>query len=400
MDLAGVLPYYVGGLCRSITAEGIDVTVGSATPFRDPSYFPDSWVRRDKLLLDLAGLVQTRVKVVRRILKVFQLIANLLILTGRFAVQRPDIIHVQYLPLVEGGLSLETWFLRYLRMLGSTIVYTVHDLPTTKSTQRKYKHIYRLADAIICHSHSAKNELVAHFGVDSQKIRVIRHGPFYESQPRPDATQARRALSFLPDECILLYQGFIRPYKGVAFLLDAWAKLGTGASPGKLVIAGAGDQSTIEAISRKVAALRVPASVRLEARFLAADEAIAFHAAADILVYPYREVTTSGALMTGLSFGKPLITTALPFFEEVLEGVSSARLVPFGDVLQLAEALTSAIKDWQDGRRSSSMTMAPTNSWTHIARQTCECYRQVLRDSDRARPRTTTASIEHRNASE
>ena len=115
--------------------------------------------------------------------------------------------------------------------------------------------------------------------------------------------------------------------------------------------------------------------------------------AADILIYPYREVTTSGALMTGLSFGKPVIATALPFFEEALRGVSSTHLVRYGDVLGLADVLTKAIADWQDGKRPPKETMR-ANSWQQIGQQTRDCYDEVLRDCERARSRSTTRSGE------
>jgi glycosyltransferase involved in cell wall biosynthesis len=395
MDLAGVLSYYVGHLCRSLMDEGVDVTLGSVTPFRDPSYFAGFWLRRDAVLIDLAGLLQVDVTIVRRPLKFLQLITNLAILTGRFLVKRPDIIHVQYFPLIEYGFSLEIWFLSYVRRLGSKIVYTVHDLPTMRGACRRYRNIYSMADAIICHCYATQRQLLANFEVDSQKVRVVRHGPLFETERRPEASHARRSLRLPPEECIVLHQGFIRPYKGLIFLLDAWAKLGAGVASSKLVIAGDGDKRYVELISRKVGTLRFPDSVRMETRFLTVDEAIAFHVAADILIYPYSEVTTSGALMTGLSFGKPVIATALPFFEEALRGVSSTRLVPYGDVIALAEALTRAISDWQDGKRplSSKETMR-ANFWQHIGRQTRDCYVEVLRDGERARSRSTTCSGE------
>jgi glycosyltransferase involved in cell wall biosynthesis len=395
MDLSGILAYYVGHLCCSLTDEGVDVTLGSVTPFRDPYYFSRSGLRTDAALIDLVSLLQIDVTIVRRSLMLLQLMANLAILTIRFFVQRPEIVHVQYFALMEYGFSLEIWFLWYLKRLGSKIVYTVHDLPTTKSVRRKrlYRNIYSVADAIICHCYATQRQLLANFGVDSQKTRVIRHGPLFETQRRPEACQARRALKLPAEECIVLYQGFIRPYKGLVFLLDAWAKLGATVSSSKLVIAGAGDGGYIELISRKVGGLTFPDSVRMETRFLTVDETIAFHVAADILIYPYREVTTSGALMTGLSFGKPVIATALPFFEEALRGVSSTHLVRYGDVLGLADVLTKAIADWQDGKRPPKETMR-ANSWQQIGQQTRDCYDEVLRDCERARSRSTTRSGE------
>jgi len=100
--------------------------------------------------------------------------------------------------------------------------------------------------------------------------------------------------------------------------------------------------------------------------------------AADILVYPYKAGTTNGALLTGLNYGKAIITTRLPFFRELLKEDVEAKMVEYGDVNGLAQALTQLISNPEKRERLASGVAgrpATDDSWQKIARATIQCYR-------------------------
>jgi len=119
--------------------------------------------------------------------------------------------------------------------------------------------------------------------------------------------------------------------------------------------------------------------VRLELRFVSVQELTDFYRAADVLVYPYREITTSGALLTGAVYGKPIVATALPAFEQILRHGETALLVHYGDVGALASALLRLIGD-EDLRRTLGERLLANGfpQWPEIASRTYECYRAAV----------------------
>jgi len=120
-------------------------------------------------------------------------------------------------------------------------------------------------------------------------------------------------------------------------------------------------------------------SVHLDFRFVPEEELSAYYQASDILVYPYREVTTSGALMTALAYRKAIVATTLPVFREVLCDGKTAVLVNYGDLDGLTGALTTLIQNPNDRERLASGVAAFDVSWMHIARETRQQYALLLR---------------------
>lgn len=384
MDLLSIVPYYTGHLCVGLAGlEGVHVTLGSITYQYDQGFFQRQALRTDPGALDLSWKLSAAPPLARRALKTAESLANLTALAVRFTLSKPDIVHVQFLPLVHYGLPLELWFLRFAQALRIKLVYTVHNvLPQDSGERHKstFRQIYEMADHLICHDGVAAGRLTAEFGIDPGRISVIPHGPLFENAQRRPA-ESRLSLGFGPDECIVLWQGILRPYKGVSFLLKAWRNVLDSGLDARLAIVGAGEPELIRAIEDEVAALDLGASVRLDLRFVPIDELAAFYEAADILVYPYAEITTSGALMTGIGYGKAILATSLPAFTRILTDGEDALLTPYGDIDQLAGRLRRLISDPVLRRRLGTRLAERRNSapgWPEIAGQTLQCYEALL----------------------
>ena len=164
------------------------------------------------------------------------------------------------------------------------------------------------------------------------------------------------------------------------FLLDAW-KLVMEAQPRAILrIAGTGDDTVVDEIRRKVAELGLEKSVLLDLRFLTVDEVEDCLDAADILVYPYREITTSGALLTGVNYAKAVVATRQPAFDLLLQNEHNALLVPYGHAEALAESLVRLIADpalrYELGARLAKAEFRAVG-WNHIAEET-RAYYQTL----------------------
>jgi glycosyltransferase involved in cell wall biosynthesis len=94
-------------------------------------------------------------------------------------------------------------------------------------------------------------------------------------------------------------------------------------------------------------------------------------------VYPYRAITTSGALATGLALGKTIVATDLPVFRELLTDGENARLVPALDAGALAEALVGLLQNPALRERLAERVRAMRfgdESWSAIAEKTVAVY--------------------------
>jgi glycosyltransferase involved in cell wall biosynthesis len=121
--------------------------------------------------------------------------------------------------------------------------------------------------------------------------------------------------------------------------------------------------------------------VKLHSRFISARELVALYRAADIVVYPYRAITTSGAMATGLALNKAIVASDLPVFRELLTNRENALLIDPENSVELAGALTELARDEVLRERLASNVRAMNfgdQSWFSIAQLTRQVYNRSL----------------------
>jgi glycosyltransferase involved in cell wall biosynthesis len=190
------------------------------------------------------------------------------------------------------------------------------------------------ADAFLVHARSeaAKLEALAH----GRPVRVHPHpsyGIFSERAPSREA--ARSALGLTGR--VILFFGYVRPYKGLDDLLRALA-LARQDAWDRLLIVG----EFYEPPDRYAPLLsdpRIRDRVLVVNRYVANEEVARYFAAADVVALPYREATGSGIAQIAFGAGVPVIATRTGGLEEVVEEGVSGLLTPPGDPLALARAI-------------------------------------------------------------
>jgi glycosyltransferase involved in cell wall biosynthesis len=389
MDLWATVPYYTAYLSKALLKEGVNLTVGSITYYLDPGCFSSRGIKVDPGLLDVVGKFRLP-RLPRRILKLLEAILNLSALTVRFLISRPDVIHVQYLPMLKWRLPLDLWFLEFCQWRGSQIVLTVHDLlphDTGKAYQRTFAGLYQTVDAIICHSDHIKVRLEEEFSVPEQKISVIPHGPFFYDLSASGEEQTLQTFKFEPDKLLVLWQGIIFPYKGIDLLLRSWQQVEANVGDACLVIAGTGAPELLDQIREQVKDMDLK-RVKMHFRFISTEELVALYRASSVVVYPYRAITTSGALATGLALGKAIVASDLPVFRELLTNRENAFLVDPENSAEFAGALIKLTQD-RALREKFAQKVREMNfgdqSWLFIAKKTIQAYESVLSHSARTK---------------
>jgi glycosyltransferase involved in cell wall biosynthesis len=382
MDLWAIVPYYTAYLSRALLQQGVNLKIGSIDYYLDPECFRSRDLTLDPGLLNVVGRFRLP-KLPRRVGKLIESTVNLCALSLRFSASPPDIAHVQFLAMLRWRFPLDLWLVRFLQRRGTKIVLTVHDLlphDTGERHRTMFKNLYGEVDAIICHSDHVAERLHRDFNVPAAKIDVIPHGPFFYDLPTPGAQEILRKLCLETLSPLVLFQGLIFPYKGVDLLLDAWKLVESETKDAHLVIAGTGSPELLDQLREQIQTLGLQ-RVNLQFRFISTAELVTLYRAADIVVYPYRAVTTSGALATGLALGKAIVASDLSVFRELLINGKSALLIDPRDKDQFASALIRLAKEPQlraDLSSEIENLHFGDQSWEAIALKTIETYNKVL----------------------
>jgi glycosyltransferase involved in cell wall biosynthesis len=196
-------------------------------------------------------------------------------------------------------------------------------------------------------------------------VRVSRHGCYHATYPDYITPAfAREQLAIDPQDTVILFFGQFRPYKGFDLLLDAFSELRDKGYKIKLLAAG---QAKFDVKPKLVKHLGEDAcNVLLVDRVIDDNEVQVFFRAADIAVFPYRNILTSGSLMLSLTFGLPPVIPAVGMTQEVLQGQDAGFLYGLdAPYPSLQVAVEAALKRKEDG------------SWDNV-RSNCESLGRSL----------------------
>lgn len=162
----------------------------------------------------------------------------------------------------------------------------------------------------------------------------------------PIATEAERQATArffsLPDSCpLLLSVRRLVPRMGLTDLIEATDQLSQGGANAHLALAGEGESR--EALQSQVEKAGLEKRVTFLGR-VEEEDLPRLYQAASIFILPTRALEGFGmATAEALASGLPIVATDVGATREVLEGCHGALLVPPGDPLSLARALSSLL---------------------------------------------------------
>ena len=367
VDPSAYTPAYDAALAGALVGQGLGVRlVTSHFPYGERPR-PDGYVLRNLFYRHAAGEAGSRL---RQASKLLEHVPGML--RYRREALHADVVHFQWLAV--------QWVDRYLLPARPTVL-TSHDLLPREprlGQARAQRALYDAVDAIVVHSEYGRAQLVQRLGVSSDKVRVIHHGAFEHLARLPQAPLPPELGQ--PEGPVVMFFGLLRPYKGLAVLLEAWRRLAGRADLGQpeLWIVGRPRMSF-----ERLRAAAGP-GVRLAPRFVSDAELAACFRRADIVVLPYVETERldfSGVLASALAFATPAVLSDVGGFEEVA-ATGAAKLVAPGDAVALAVALEELLADPGQRKRmqlAARAAAAGTYSWTDAARRTVALYRELLR---------------------
>jgi glycosyltransferase involved in cell wall biosynthesis len=182
---------------------------------------------------------------------------------------------------------------------------------------------------------------------------------------RPAALRAQLRLP--EDRPVLLFFGFVRPYKGLEYLIQALPHV-LKQLPVHLLVAGE-FWSSPEFYRRYAREFGVEEAITFVDQYVPNEEMKPYFDLADVVVLPYVTATQSGIAQLAFGFGKPVITTRVGGLPEVVRDGVTGLIVPPQDEQALAQAITRFFCDnlSQDmARNVQQLNDDATFSWRRL----------------------------------
>lgn len=268
-------------------------------------------------------------------------------------------------------------YLRHLDRSGVTLAQVCHEFLNREAgggsggAPARLPSRYAWFSSIFLLSEAARRDFCAAYPREAGRTALIPHGPELLFEPEGgDAAAITARYGIGPAERIVLMFGGLRPSKGVPDLVDAFALLQDRPDV-RLIVAGYPSREFDAAAEiARVAALDLSERVTFDLRYLPMGELGALIRRADVVAFPYRSATSSGALALAQSLGRPVVATAVGGLLDAVRDGETGRLAAQGDPVALAAAIGDVLDDPEAAEAMGARgrdVVTRERSWTAIA---------------------------------
>ncbi|MCD8037972.1 MAG: glycosyltransferase [Lachnospiraceae bacterium] len=196
---------------------------------------------------------------------------------------------------------------------------------------------------------------IVHAHEEARELEQIMPHPDCKVTPHPSynafcfqnltKAQARKKLGLSSEEKVLLFFGFVRPYKGLKHLIHAMPEIKARLDNVKLLIAGefpsAEDKSAYMAQINELAASApgIEDAILINDGYTPDREVEKYFAACDMVALPYESATQSGIVQIAYGFGKPVVVTSVGGLPDAVTDGRTGCVVAPRDDKALADAI-------------------------------------------------------------
>ena len=272
-------------------------------------------------------------------------------------------------------------------------------LGTIAGLSRRNKHtvIICLADNIIPHEHRPGDRMLTNYfmqridGLIAMSQSVLKDGNSFRTNlpqgfcPHPIFDNYGEKLSFEVakqklkldiNTRYLLFFGFIRDYKGLDLLINAFADKRLRQFPVKLLVAGE-YYSSSEPYLKLIRDNHLEDLIELRTDFIPDEEVNLYFSAADMVVQPYKSATQSGVTQIGYHFNKPMLVTNVGGLSEIIPDGKIGYVVE-PNSLEIANAL---VDFYENGRmhefEANIIEEKKKFSWSNMANTFLSVYSKI-----------------------
>lgn len=183
---------------------------------------------------------------------------------------------------------------------------------------------------------------------------------------RVDKDEAKKNLK-LTDEKVLLFFGFIRDYKGLDVLIEAFSLVRKELDV-KLIVAGEFYEPE-EKYLKLIKQHQLEESIILKKDFIPTSEVKYYFSASDAVVLPYKSATQSGIVQVAVNFCMPVIATNVGGIGEVIEDGKTGFVVEKENPEKFAQAIVSFYKEGKEKEFTDNMSsLKDKYSWQNFVK--------------------------------
>ena len=272
-----------------------------------------------------------------------------------------DIIHIMSTRFLNGRLFLIiTFLLKNLLRVKSKIIISVHEFYEFSNLKELFigglYHIFllRYADLLLVFNKGYRNAIASKFIYKKKKenIRFISRNVQsmrYENI-KPSKIWLKKDIS-----PFILFFGFLRPLKGLPFLVKALKLVEQEFPDLNLIVAGGissgpASKNYFLKVEKLISQLNLKQKV-IFTDFISENEVMELFNLAELVVYPYLNIEQSGALFAALFAGKAIIATDIPGFRAILSNEKNCLLVKPKSSSDIAQAITKTLKNYSLRRK-------------------------------------------------
>ncbi|MBL7969608.1 MAG: glycosyltransferase [Prolixibacteraceae bacterium] len=290
--------------------------------------------------------------------------------------EKPDLVIIRYwLPFLAPALGTIARLVRKNRhsiiiCLADNIIPHEHrpgDNLLTRYFIRQLDGLIAMSKSVLVDSTSFKKDLITGY---------CPHPIFDNYGERLPQKEAKIKLGLDENFNYLLFFGFIRDYKGLDLLIEAFADKRLRKFKVKLLVAGefySSPEPYLELIRKN----KLEDFIVLRTDFIPDDKVNLYFSAADMVVQPYKSATQSGVTQIGYHFEKTMLVTNVGGLSEIIPNGKVGYVVETNP-----ESIANAIDNFYENDRISEFEFNIIEekkkfSWAAMAQTFLSIYNQV-----------------------
>lgn len=312
----------------------------------------------------------------------------------------------------DGSHILE--FADELRLCGVSYAVTLHTVLSQPSTHQRATLAALCASAVqvTVFAREGRRLAITTALAPADRVTVVAHGAPAVLRSEVDherlSPPVAETIRSLGRARVMTTFGLVGPGKGLEHGIEAFAKVAAEHPDAQYLIAGATHPDVIrqhgetyrQELEQLADDLGVADRIRFLDAYLTEEELSAVLRRADVFLTPYRspEQICSGALTFALAAGRPVVSTAYRYAEEMLaadrHGTAPGVIVPCEDVDAMAKAVIGLFTD-ADALASAAGAadrLGASLTWPAVART----FADLLRSAVTVPPKQISLKVRHR----
>lgn len=235
---------------------------------------------------------------------------------------------------------------------------------------------------------SSTSKFLALSGIVEKELQQFSKGkkvyrselPVYDCYKQAESLNVKKLkleFGFAEDSLVLLFFGYVRKYKGLDILIEAFPKILSAIPNAKLLIVGEFYDNPAEYFDL-IKKFNIEEQLKVINQFVPNEDVGKYYQAADLVILPYRSATQSGILNVAYGFYKPVIVTNVGGLAEFVDEGKTGFVVQPNSPETIAEGVQKflSVKD-----KTDFQTFIGQRNQKNSFNQLPEVFEKILNDS-------------------